>query len=186
MCEKRGGFMALSDQNKSKLGSADYDRVLMRLSRDLKGNEARSWDLLQEKIHEAVELELAAEDMTRDEMDLLKAYLARDMKKLGGYAHDTGEGVAAWLNFDLTALEHTIVEQLKLIADQTRIGQEELREQLEHADDEYLAGELATVGTLECLSCGLQFSLYQTTVLESCAQCGQGYFKRVSKPWPQA
>lgn len=176
--------MSADGDKKTKLASTDYDRVLLRLTKDLKTSEARSWDLLQEKIHDAVELELAAEDMTRDELDLLKAYLARDLKKLGYYAHETGAGIAAWLRFDLNALEHTFAEQLKLIADQTRIGQEVLRERLDHDEDQYLAGELATVGTLECLSCGVQFSLQKTEKLRPCEACGQTYFKRVSHPWP--
>lgn len=176
--------MVDSNDNKNKLASADYDRVLLRLTKDLESSEAGSWDLLQEKIHDAVELELAAEEMTRDELDLLKAYLARDLKRLGFYAHETGAGLAAWLSFDLNALEHTLVEQLKLIADQTRIGQEQLRERLDHDEDQYLAGELATVGTLECLNCGTQTSLLKTEKLVPCAGCNQTFFKRVSHPWP--
>jgi ribosomal protein S27AE len=175
------------DQNsdkKSNLASADYDRVLLRLTKDLKSTDAASWDLLQEKIHDAVELEMAAAEMTRDEADLLKAYLFRDLKKLGYYAHETGEGIAAWLKFDLNALEQTFVEQLKAIADQTRIGQEELRERLDHDEDQYLAGELATVGTLECLNCGTQITLAKTDKLESCDKCHSKFFKRVSSPWP--
>ena len=175
------------DQNsdkKSNLASADYDRVLLRLTKDLKSTDAASWDLLQEKIHDAVELEMAAAEMTRDEADLLKAYLFRDLKKLGYYAHETGEGIAAWLKFDLNALEQTFVEQLKAIADQTRIGQEELRKRLDHDEDQYLAGELATVGTLECLNCGSQITLEKTEKLESCDKCQSKFYKRVSSPWP--
>lgn len=175
------------DQNsdkKSNLASADYDRVLLRLTKDLKSTEAPSWDLLQEKIHDAVELEMAAEEMTRDEMDLLKAYLYRDLKKLGYYAHETGEGIAAWLKFDLNALEQAFVDQLKHIADQTRIGQEDLRERLDHDEDQYLAGELATVGTLECLNCGDQLTLKKTEKLEACPSCKERFYKRVSSPWP--
>ncbi len=176
--------MVHNSDNKNKLASADYDRVLLRLTKDLENSEAGSWDLLQEKIHDAVELELAAEEMTRDELDLLKAYLARDLKKLGFYAHETGEGLAAWLSFDLNALEHTLAEQLKLIADQTRIGQEQLRERLDHDDDQYLAGELATVGTLACLNCGEPLVLHQTEKLEPCKNCQNIFYKRVSHPWP--
>ncbi|MAY41811.1 MULTISPECIES: zinc ribbon-containing protein [unclassified Neptuniibacter] len=173
-----------NSDKKSNLDSADYDRVLLRLTKDLENTDAGSWDLLQEKIHDAVELELAAAEMTRDELDLLKAYLTRDLKKLGFYAHETGAGLAAWLSFDLNALEHTLAEQLKLIADQTRVGQEELRERLGHDDDQYLAGEIATVGTLECLNCGATLSLHKTETLSPCDKCDQTLFKRVSNPWP--
>jgi len=176
--------MDQKNDNKSNLASTDYDRVLLRLTQNLKNSEAPSWDILQEKIHDAVELELAAEEMTRDELDLLKAYLFRDLKKLGYYAHETGEGIAAWLKFDLSALEASVVEQLKAIADQTRIEHEELRERLDHDVDHYLAGELAGVGTLECLNCGNQISLQSTEKLQVCTGCQSNLYKRVSSPWP--
>ncbi len=176
--------MDQSNDKNTKLASADYDRVLLRLTKDLQGAEVNSWDLLQEKIHDAVELELAAEELTRDELDLLQAYLARDLKRLGMYAHKAGEGIAAWLRFDLDVLEQTIAEQLMLIADQTRIDQEELRERLEQDEDHYMAGELAAVGTLQCLNCGKPLILQQTTKLSPCLECGQILFKRISHPCP--
>lgn len=171
--------MAQNNDKNSKLSSADYDKVLSRLSRDLEDSATASWDLLQAKIRDAVELEMAAEDMTRDELDLLNAYLKRDLKRLGYVAHETGEGLAAWLKFDLNVLEQTFVEQLQNIADQTRIGQEELRERLDHSEDQYLAGELATVGTLACLNCGSTRMLTKTEKLTSCEQCGERYFERI-------
>ena len=171
--------MAQSDDNNSKLSSAAYDKVLSRLSRDLEKSATASWVLLQAKIRDAVELEMAAEDMTRDELDLLNAYLQRDLKRLGYVAHETGEGLAAWLKFDLNVLEQTLVAQLQNIADQTRIGQEELRERLDHAEDQYLAGELATVGTLSCLNCHNQRVLTQTEKLGVCEHCGGRYFERI-------
>lgn len=170
--------MTQNDDNNSKLSSAAYDKVLSRLSRDLEDSATASWDLLQEKIRDAVELEMAAEDMTREELDLLSAYLKRDLKRLGYFAHETGEGLAAWLNFDLNVLEQTLLEQLQRIADQTRIGQEELRERLDHSEDQYLAGELATAGTLACLNCGSTLVLTKTEKLSQCERCGERYFER--------
>jgi hypothetical protein len=169
-------------ENKQDVSSL-YNRVLDRLTDTLESAEHRSWDYLQEKIEEAVELELAAEEMTRDEMDLLSAYLKRDLKQLGYYAHETGEGIAAWLHFDLNILENTLVKKLIALADQTRIEQERLREQLANADDEYMAGEIAAVGTFECQGCKQQLQLKQTSLIQPCVACGSEHFKRVSNPW---
>lgn len=169
-------------QNKTGI----YDRVLQRLTSVLDQAELRTWDYVQEKIEEAVEIELVAEEMTRDEIDLLTAYLKRDLKQLGYYAHETGEGLAAWLNFDLNVLEQSIVDNLLALADQTRIDQERLREQLANEEDDYLAGEIAAVGTFECKSCQAVVQLKQTSVLMPCANCGSEYFQRVSKPWESA
>ncbi|WP_051221404.1 zinc ribbon-containing protein [Neptunomonas japonica] len=169
-------------ENKQDVSSL-YNRVLDRLADTLESAEHRSWDYLQEKIEEAVELELTAEEMTRDEMDLLSAYLKRDLKQLGYYAHETGEGIAAWLHFDLNVLENTLVKKLVALADQTRVEQERLREQLANENDEYMAGEIAAVGTFQCQGCQQQLQLRQTSLIQACEVCGSEHFKRVSNPW---
>lgn len=166
-------------------GISAYNRVMARLHKNLSDAEATSWDYLQEKIEEAVEVELTAEEMTRDEMELMKAYIKRDMKQLGFYAHETGEGVAAWLHFDLNILEDRMKKMLMGLADKTRIQQEELRERLEHGDDEYIAGELATAGTLQCLNCEATQVLTQTAQIGECTSCKGRFFRRISQPWQQ-
>jgi predicted RNA-binding Zn-ribbon protein involved in translation (DUF1610 family) len=172
-----------SKESRSKDRSAQYDRVLNRLRQDLESAEHWSWSYLQEKIEEAVELELAAEDMTRDEMDLLSAYLKRDLKQLGYYAHETGEGIAAWLNFDLDYLEQTIATQLMDLADKTRIGITELQQRLAEGDDQYTAGEIAAPGTFTCVACGESVVHTSTSRLEACPKCGSEVFTRQSAPW---
>ncbi|BBB28475.1 zinc ribbon-containing protein [Neptunomonas japonica] len=171
-------------ENKQDVSSL-YNRVLDRLADTLESAEHRSWDYLQEKIEEAVELELTAEEMTRDEMDLLSAYVKRDLKQLGYYAHETGEGIAAWLHFDLNILESTLVKKLVALADQTRVEQERLREQLANENDEYMAGEIAAVGTFQCQKCKKQLQLRQTSLIQPCETCGSEHFKRISSPWNQ-
>lgn len=160
-----------------------YNRVLDRLSSTLEQAEQRSWTYLEERIEEAVELELAAEEMTRDELDLLTAYLKRDLQQLGYYAHETGAGIAAWLNFDLDILETTLVDRLMALADQTRVDQERLREQLASRANEYLAGEVAGVGTFTCVACHTPFRLVNTAILQPCHHCQAELFQRVSRPW---
>ncbi len=160
--------------------SSAYDRVMRRLRDNLEQAEYKSWDYLQEKIEEAVEVELKAEEMTRDEMDLLTAYIKRDLKAMGYYTHETGKGIAAFLKFDLNVLEDKVAQLLRDLADRTRLQQEELRERLDHDENQYIAGELAAVGTLECLECGTVRRLLKTEQLKPCQACGNRYFRRVS------
>lgn len=173
-------------EHKTDRATTAYDRILKRLLDDLEDAEIRSWDYLQERIEEAAKMELTAEEMTRDEMDLLTAYLKRDLKRLGYYAHETGEGIAAWLHFDLNILEQRMVDLLMGLADRTRIDQETLRERLEHGEDDYMAGEIATAGTLACLNCGATQELTETSRIDVCNTCGKGYFRRISRPWTEA
>ncbi|MBR9882337.1 zinc ribbon-containing protein [Marinobacterium lacunae] len=156
-----------------------YDRILDRLRERLDKAGTYSWDYLQEQIEEAAEIELAAEEMTRDEMDLLKAYIRRDLGQMGYYMHETGAGIAAWLHFDLDILERKVVDRLLDLADRTRIDIELLREQLAHGENEYIAGEITAPGTLKCQVCGTPQVLTQTSAIQPCS-CGSVVFARLS------
>lgn len=169
----------------SENAPAAYDRVLERLRQQLDEAGEVSWDYLQERIEEAAEMELAAAEMTRDEVELMKAYLRRDLKQLGYYAHETGEGLAAWLHFDLGVLEERVRQALLDLADKTRVQHELLREQLAHDEDRYLAGEVSAPGTLRCLQCGETQQLRATDRIAPCS-CGGVVFERVSLPWKPA
>lgn len=178
----------MTDQNDKKplmlqtplAGPAAYERILERLYTSIDQVEKYSWPLLEEKIREAAEVELTAEEMTREELDLLQAYLMRDLADLGYFIHKTGEGVAAWLNFDLNILELKFSQMLTDLADQTRVDYEYLEQRLTHGAEEYIAGEVATVGTLRCLNCGTLVKLEQTALIEACHECGTEYFHRES------
>ncbi|WP_083704768.1 zinc ribbon-containing protein [Motiliproteus sp. MSK22-1] len=165
----------------SKNAPAVYNRLLERVYLALEGFEEKSWPFIKKKIEEAAEVELAAEEMTKDELNLLQAYLKRDLKDLGYYAHKTGEGVASWLKFDLNILEQRIVDMLKGMADKTRVEQVELNQLLEHGPEDYIAGEVSGVGTLRCLDCGSLVQLTKTAVIEPCHQCNSHYFHRDSR-----
>lgn len=160
-----------------------YDRVLERLQELLPTapNEL-SKTLLEQQIDEAVEIELTAEEMAQDELDLLKAYLLRDLEQLGCYAHETGESIASWLGFDLNILEQTVLDRLMALADQTRVGQEALRERLASGENQYMAGEVATVGTFICVACNEPQQLRKTGFVAPCAACGSQVFTRKSIP----
>lgn len=160
-----------------------YNRLLERVYLSLDKVEEQSWPYIKQKVAEAAELELAAKEMTREEVDLLQAYLQRDLREAGTVLHKTGEGIANWLNFDLNALEFAVTEKLFGLADKTRIDQTELQLRLDHGPEDYLAGEVAAAGQLRCLNCGALVKLPQTALIEPCHQCQKGYFHRDSSVW---
>lgn len=157
---------------------AVYNRLLERVYLSVEQVEEQSWPYIKKKIEEAAELELTAKEMTREELDLLQAYLQRDLREAGTLLHKTSEGIANWLNFDLQALEFAITQRLFSLADKTRVDQTELQQRLDQGPEDYLAGEVAAAGQLRCLNCGALVKLQQTAVIEPCHQCQQHYFHR--------
>lgn len=59
--------------------------------------------------------------MTKDEISLLGTYLQRDLEHLIHFVDETGEGLAEWLQLDLSLLEHRLTERLLSVADQTLV-----------------------------------------------------------------
>lgn len=171
-----------NEPEQTSLGDAAvkvYDRIVERVYRSVDSLEERSWPFIKERIDEAVELELVAREMTREELDLLGAYVRRDLSELGRIAHKTGEGIAALMKFDLNVLEQRVVEMFDLLADPSLVDQAELQQRLEQGAETYMAGEVAAAGTLNCLACGVVIHLAETRLLEPCHGCQGRYFHRV-------
>jgi len=162
-----------------------YDRMLERVQTRLREVQETSLDTLEDEIQRAAEFEYELEEMTRDEVDLLSAYLKRDLQHLMHFVDETGEGLKEWLQLDLSLLEHRLAERLLSVADQTLVDTLELRQKLENEDiGHYISGEVATAGMFHCLNCGHMVCLTKTSHLHPCDACGSHYFERVTSRWP--
>lgn len=163
-----------------------YDRMLERVQTRMKELQETSLDTLEEEIQKAVEFEYELEEMTREEADLLGAYLERDLKHLMHFVDETGEGLKEWLQLDISLLEHQLADRLLSVADQTLVDNLELRQKLENDDaGHYISGEVATAGMFRCLNCSHMRCLTATSHLEPCEACGSHYYERVTSRWPR-
>jgi hypothetical protein len=183
--------MAMQQQENLPLHSAKatkiYNRILERARLALATRDQKTWGAVREEVDRAVEreAEAEAEELTREELDLLKAYVHRDLKDLSHYMEDTGESVTEWLKIDLALIETEIKDLLLSIADKTTVEQVELDQRLHHEPGTYMAGEIACAGMLYCLDCGHMVCLTETSHIEPCHRCFNHYFKRVTSRWPR-
>lgn len=162
-----------------------YDRMLERVQTRLRDLQETSLQTLEEEVQKAVEVEYELEEMTREEADLLGAYLQRDLQHLLHFVEETGEGLKEWLQLDLSLLEQTLADRLLSVADQTLVGTLELNQKLENQDiSHYISGEVATAGMFRCLNCSHMLCLTKTSLLHPCEACGSHYFERVTSRWP--
>ncbi|WP_286220351.1 zinc ribbon-containing protein [Marinobacter apostichopi] len=163
-----------------------YDRMLERVQGRLKLVQETSLDTLEEEIKNAIEFEYELEEMTREEADLLGAYLQRDLAHLMHFVDETGEGLTEWLQLDISLLEHQLADRLLSVADQTRVDTLELNQKLENDNaGHYISGEVATAGMFRCLNCSHMRCLTATSHLEPCDACGSHYYERVTSRWPR-
>jgi len=158
-----------------------FENIVEQLSRSGLHAADNSTQMVKKIIDDAIELEQAAEQMSSDEASLLSAYISRDLKSLASFFHRGGEGVAAWLSFDLDYLESTSKEQFLKLADNTVLDNLLLNEKLHSNDQQYLRGEVCLQGTLRCLNCQKEHRVLQIETIEACKKCGSEYFERVSR-----
>jgi len=162
-----------------------YDRMLERVQIRLHDLQETSLQTLEEEVQKAVEFEYELEEMTREEADLLGAYLQRDLQHLMHFVEETGEGLKEWLQLDISLLEQTLTDRLLSVADQTLVDTLELSQKLENEDvSHYISGEVATAGMFRCLNCSHMLCLTKTSHLHPCEACGSHYFERVTSRWP--
>jgi len=157
-----------------------FQRVTERLEQLLVEMEQQTWDTVVSDLEQAIELEAAAEELTLEEVGLLRAYLAKDLRGLQKYVVETGKGVADWLKFDIHLLEDTFVARILSLADNTLVLQRGLQENVDERSLVYGAGETILAGTLVCDGCGASVSYRQPTQLVSCSSCGGEIFSRIS------
>ncbi len=162
-----------------------YDRMLERVQARLHVFQETSVQTLEEEVQKAVEFEYELEEMTREEADLLGAYLKRDLEHLMHFVEETGEGLREWLQLDISLLEQTLTDRLLSVADQTLVDTLALKQKLENEEvGQYIAGEVATAGMFRCLNCSHMLCLTKTSHLEPCEACDSHYFERVTSRWP--
>ncbi|WP_303290609.1 zinc ribbon-containing protein [Marinobacter sp. SS5-14b] len=162
-----------------------YDRMLERVQTRLHELQETSLQTLEEEVQKAVEFEYELEEMTREEADLLGAYLERDLEHLMQFVEETGEGLKEWLQLDISLLEQTLADRLLSVADKTLVDTLELSQKLENEDvGHYISGEVATAGMFRCLNCSHMLCLTKTSHLHPCEACGSHYFERVTSRWP--
>ena len=162
-----------------------YDRMLEQVQSRLRTVQETSMETLEEEINKAIEAEQELQEMTRDELSLLGAYLQRDLEHLLDFVGETGEGLAEWLQLDLSMLEQRLTERLLSVADQTLVDTLALRQKLEsHEAGQYISGEVATAGMFRCLNCEHMLCLTSTSHLQPCEACGSHYYERVTSRWP--
>jgi rRNA maturation endonuclease Nob1 len=163
-----------------------YDRMLEQVQSRLRAMQETTLETLEGEVDNAIEAEQELKEMTKDEISLLGTYLQRDLEHLIHFVDETGEGLAEWLQLDLSLLEHRLTERLLSVADQTLVDTLALKQKLEsHEAGQYIAGEVATAGMFQCLNCEHMLCLTSTSHLEDCEACGSQYYKRVTSRWPR-
>ena len=117
-------------------------------------------------------------ELSREEAEKIGDYLMRDLEDAGHYlANNTGDELKDWLRFDLTLIEDRLLEMFALAADKTKLEFMQIAERARRAG-EYHTGNITSIGTLQCMSCGELLHFHATSHIPPCPKCRNSVFRR--------
>ncbi|MFM2590691.1 zinc ribbon-containing protein [Vibrio sp. TBV020] len=151
---------------------AGYEEMLDDVVETLK----HSPDEVNNVIETSGKVAQAANDLTKDEMALVSAYVKSDLKEFADSYEDSKSGPFYLMVAD------SIWQGLLDITDRTKVEWVELFQDLEH-QGLYQAGEVIGLGCLVCDDCGHKVQYNHPTVIIPCTKCGcKGFSRQPLKP----
>src|SRR3569832_1172500 len=92
-----------------------YDQMLARVVTRLQQTEHKTRADLQKSVEAAKDLVVELGELTRDEADLLGAYVCRDLEDVGQYLAKTGEDLNSWFQFDVQLIETQLLGMFMVV-----------------------------------------------------------------------
>ena len=119
-------------------------------------------------------------DLTREEIDLLNAYIVRDLHDAAEFIEENSLEFKDWMNLKLDLVENTLLDSMPVLVDETRLALDQLKERADRFG-EWHTGEVVAPGVFECKGCEKRIELNKTAHIPPCAKCHGTVFKRVHR-----
>jgi rubrerythrin len=155
-----------------------YDHLLKRTELALESAAEGSGKILIQALDAAREKAIELGELTRAEADKVYEYLARDLYDAGQYLAMEERDIVDWLHLGLLVVEKTIVKRFTRLARAARLELKHL-EKARNRLSEWHTGEVTTIGTLCCKSCGEQIHFKRIGRIPPCPKCNATVYQRV-------
>ena len=162
----------------NKLISA-YERMRERTQQFLDENTQDLLPTVLDALASAKEQAIHLGELSKDEAELISAYLRRDLHDAGEYIKQQRGELGDWLRFDVDLIEKNIWDSLSQLVDKTTIELEMLKERADQLG-EWHTGEITGPGTLVCSTCGEEIHFHKTGHIPPCPKCHATVYKRAS------
>jgi rubrerythrin len=154
-----------------------YNDMMMRVRTAIEEAEESTPPALKRFVHNARDLAVDLEELTRDEAEKIAMYLHRDIEDAGKYLAETGQELGDWLRFDIHQVEDRLMETLTKVTDHTREEMLEFEHEIEEGPA-WNSGEVTGPGTLVCANCGEIIRFHETGYIPNCPNCDHTVFHR--------
>lgn len=155
-----------------------YNAIINQLHQLVKKTEK---EVKPKIIHAFENLDEQAEhlgDLTREEIDLLNAYIVRDLHDAAEFIEENSLEFKDWMNLKIDIAEGTLLDSMPALVDETRIALDQIKERADRFG-EWHSGEVVAPGVFECKDCKKRIELHKTAHIPPCAKCHGSVFKRV-------
>jgi len=157
-----------------------YNAIVYQLHRLVKNTEK---EIKPRIIHAFENLDEQAEhlgELTRDEIDLINAYIVRDLHDAAEFLEENGVEFKDWLNVQADLVENKLLEAMPVLIDETRLALDDIEEMADRFG-EWHTGEIVAPGTFQCTGCDKQIEIHKTAHIPPCAKCHGTVYKRVHR-----
>lgn len=117
-------------------------------------------------------------ELTREEMELLNAYITRDLHDAAEFLEENSAEFKDWMNLQVELTENRLLDVMPSLVDETRLALEQIKQRADRFG-EWHTGEVVAPGMFECKTCGKKVELHKTAHIPPCAGCHGTKFKRV-------
>lgn len=157
-----------------------YNTMLERVKVALEQAGVDAGPTVKKAIDNAEEKASELDELSREEASKIARYLQRDIHDAAEYLANEGAELAAWAHFDLEQVESRILDTFLSVADRTTLELKALNHEGERLL-EWHTGEITSIGTLVCASCGKTLHFHETGHIPPCPACHHTVFKRLEK-----
>lgn len=155
-----------------------YEKLLKRVEKTLSSVTEHTEDTLSQALGKAKERAIELEELTQEEADKVHEFVTRDLYSAGLHLVEEERDVADWLRLNLLLIEKKLLHRFTALSQAAKLELNHLNKAKQRFD-EWHTGEVTTIGTLSCKSCGEQIQFKHTGRIPPCPKCHATLFERV-------
>ncbi len=155
-----------------------YEKLLKRVEKTLSSVTEHTEDTLSQALGKAKERAIELEELTQEEADKVHEFVTRDLYSAGLHLVEEERDVADWLRLNLLLIEKKLLHRFTALSQAAKLELNHLNKAKQRFD-EWQTGEVTTIGTLSCKSCGEQIQFKHTGRIPPCPKCHATLFERV-------
>lgn len=158
-----------------------YHAVVKQLHNLVDKTEKEVEEVKPKIIHAFENIDEQAEhlgELTREEIDLINAYIVRDLHDAADFVEENKAEFKDWVNLQSDLVEDKLLDSFPLLIDETRLALDQIKERADRFG-EWHTGEVVAPGVFECKQCNKQLHMHKTAHIPPCAGCKGTVFKRV-------